>query len=588
MKIYAINNITFQRKLKNNEIADYQNTLQQAKFKIGNRGKSLLIVPTTSLPNETGVGNLGTKESLDFFEFAKTYWGINEIQLLPIGQYHNHNGEYPIYSGTSMDLGEQNIDIKKYANPEDYSKLIIDKNNSNVRFENVIGKNSPQEKVLHKIFEEGKYKKEFELFKKENKSRLEAKALYRMLREINNSHDYKTWNDLDKNLFNSDIVNSDERQKRIQEIKKIKNKEMDFYYFKQFLAEDSLKNAKNELNKKGLKLDGDMLCGFSFDEIWANPKAFHKDTTIGWGLPALDFESAEGEKLLREKVKFYAEHFDGIRVDAAWTYISQPLYKGNEMQRQNYDNKILNIIENEIKKYKGENFNNIMYEFATSPDNFNIYDGYNLKPCVKDRIKIYTSDYLSNDWGSNHAFLERNWQPQSFIIGATNHDSAPISYNKEQADTLSGILKIPSSELKNEKKFISAKLAEPTSAHNNMIFFTNALGLKEKLLNNTDKTKNYTVQIPQNFESKYFDSLSKGDGYNPMDALIKNFKAKNLDKTDAKLYNKLIKYKKILEQKEKQHLTILSKIGLWSGGLTLSILFGLLLIKNNNKQKTEH
>ena len=483
-----------------------------------------------------------------------------------------------------MDLGEQNIDIKKYANPEDYSKLIIDKKISNVRFENVIGKDSPQEKLLHKIFEEGKYKKEFELFKKENESRLEAKALYRMLREINNSHDYKTWNDLDKNLFNSDIVNSDERQKRIQEIKKIKNKEMDFYYFKQFLAEDSLKNAKNELNKKGLKLDGDMLCGFSFDEIWANPKAFHKDTTIGWGLPALNFESAEGEKLLREKVKFYAEHFDGIRVDAAWTYISQPLYKGNEIKRQNYDNKILNIIENEIKKCKGENFNNIMYEFATSPDNFNIYDGYNLKPCVKDRIKIYTSDYLSNDWGSNHAFLERNWQPQSFIIGATNHDSAQIHYNQEQVNVLSGILKIPKSKLTKEQEFVKAKLAEPAAAYNNMLFFSNALGQKENFLNNIDKTKNYTSQIAQDYEDKYFKALSNGEGYNPMDALIKNFEAKGLDKTETKLYKKMVKYKKILEQKENNQQSKILKIGV-AISCALSIIFvGAKYLKNKTKK----
>ena len=91
MKICAINNITFQRKLKNNEISDYQNTLQQAKYKVGNRGKSLLIVPSTSLPNKTGVGNLGTKESLDFFEFAKnilgnkrnstaSHWSISQSQ----------------------------------------------------------------------------------------------------------------------------------------------------------------------------------------------------------------------------------------------------------------------------------------------------------------------------------------------------------------------------------------------------------------------------------------------------------------------------------------------------------------------------
>lgn len=550
MKICANNNITFQRRLKNNEISDYQSTLIQAKNKAGNRGKSLLIVPSSSLPNETGVGSLGTDESAKFFDFAKTYWGINEIQLLPTGQYHCHNGEYPIYSGTSMDLGEQNIDIKKYTSPEDYSKLIANNKNSNIRFENVIGKDSPQEKILYKIYEEGKFKDAFEAYKKENESRLEAKALYRALRDINNTNDYTQWNNIDKNLFNSDVVTEAERKNRINEIKQIKNKDINFYYFKQFLAEDSLKNAKNELNKKGLKLDADMLCGFSYDEVWANPKAFHKNTTVGWGLPALNLDTPEGEKLLREKVNFYAKRFDGIRVDAAWTYVMQPQIQNNDTKRKFYDGKILDIIEDEEEKVKGKNFKNIMYEFATSSENFSVYDSYTLKPCVKDRIKIYTSDYLSQDWGSNDAFLKRNWAPDSFIIGATNHDSGKIKYNNTQAKVLADILKIPQKQLQNQKEFIQAKFAEPAGAYHNMIFFSDALGLNEQFLNNKDKTQNYRVGISKDFENKYLKALENKEGYNPMDALAKNFKAQGLDKTEAKLYKKILKYKKILEQKE--------------------------------------
>ena len=583
MRICAKNNITFQRRLKNDEISDYQNTLIQAKNKVGNRGKSLLIVPSTSLPNKTGVGCLGTEESAKFFNFAKTYWGINEIQLLPVGQYHCHNGEYPIYSGTSMDLGEQNIDIKKYAKPEDYSKLIDNNKNSNVRFENVVGKDSPQEKILHKIYENGKFKEAFEVFKKENESRLEAKALYRALRDINNTNDYTQWNNIDKNLFNSDLVTETERKNRINEIKQIKSKDIDFYYFKQFLAEDSLKNAKNELNKNGLKLNADMLCGFSYDEIWANPKAFHKNTTIGWGLPALNLDMPEGEKLLREKVNFYAKRFDGIRVDAAWTYVMQPQIQNNDTKRKFYDGKILDIIEEEAQKVKGKDFKNIMYEFATSGENFSVYDSYALKPCVKDRIKIYTSDYLSQDWGSNDAFLKRSWAPDSFIIGATNHDSGKIKFNNTQAKVLADILKIPQKELQNPKEFIQAKFAEPTGAYHNMIFFSDALGLNEQFLNNEDKTKNYRVGISKDFENTYFKALENKEGYNPMDALAKNFKAQGLDKTDAKLYKKILKYKKILEQKENySNNNLFLKIGIGIVCAALSI-YGGYVVYNKDK-----
>ena len=123
-----------------------------------------------------------------------------------------------------------------------------------------------------------KYKNEIESFKLENRKRLESKAFYQALGELNQTFDYKHWNNLDKNLYNRSIVSKKEFDARVEEIRKLKGREMDFYYFKQFLAEDSLKRARQELNKNGLKLDGDMLCGFSCDEVWANPKAFLPDT----------------------------------------------------------------------------------------------------------------------------------------------------------------------------------------------------------------------------------------------------------------------------------------------------------------------
>ena len=90
------------------------------------------------------------------------------------------------------------------------------------------------------------------------------------------------------------------------------------------------------LNQKGLKLNGDMICGLSYDEIWSHPKAFLEGKTIKWDLPALDLDSKEAEKLIREKVNIYAKRFDGLRIDAAWTYV-EPLNK-------DYGDKIFNII----------------------------------------------------------------------------------------------------------------------------------------------------------------------------------------------------------------------------------------------------
>ena len=202
---------------------------------------------------------------------------------------------------------------------------------------------------------------------------------------------------MDKNLY---LLPQAEREKRIAEIYKLKNKEIDFYKFKQFLAENDLKKAKDMLNQKGLKLNGDMICGLSYDEIWSHPKAFLEGKTIKWDLPALDLDSKEAEKVIREKVNIYAKRFDGLRIDASWIYI-QPFNK-------DYGDKILNIIDDEVKKVKGKDFDlhNIMHEFVASADDFNIYDEEKLKPYIDNRVKIYTSDWLSDDWGTNKNFIK--------------------------------------------------------------------------------------------------------------------------------------------------------------------------------------
>ena len=321
--------INFQRRLKPKEEGEYSAALNQAKAKIGSTGKSILIVPTSSLPqntqNNTGVGTLNQVESAKFFDFAKKYWGINEIQIQPVGQYHAWQGQYPIYSGTSMDLGNHMIDIKSHCTEEEFKEIVKSNGGkTSVNYPNIVEAFSKQEEILHKVYEREKNNPEFIIFKTQNAERLESKALYRALREINHTHDYKKWNEMDKNLY---LLPQAEREKRIAEIYKLKNKEIDFYKFKQFLAENDLKKAKDMLNQKGLKLNGDMICGLSYDEIWSHPKAFLEGKTIKWDLPALDLDSKEAEKLIREKVNIYAKRFDGLRIDASWIYIQPFLYQ---------------------------------------------------------------------------------------------------------------------------------------------------------------------------------------------------------------------------------------------------------------------
>ena len=113
MRVNSIISLNFKRRLRPNEEADFAMTLKQGKEKIGNTGHSMLIVPSTSLPQKinTGVGNILDEEALKFFDFAKQYWGINYVQLLPEGTYRHHNNIFLPYSGSAFDLGPQLINF---------------------------------------------------------------------------------------------------------------------------------------------------------------------------------------------------------------------------------------------------------------------------------------------------------------------------------------------------------------------------------------------------------------------------------------------------------------------------------------------
>ncbi len=601
MKILPINSINFKRRLKTSEEAEYSDVLKQGKAKAANTGvlsgKSILIVPTPSLPqspsNNTGVGNLGSEDAQKFFDFAKKYWGINEVQILPSGQYHSHAGVYLPYSGTALDLGNHMINLKDYLSEEDFKKVAA-KNNvkDKVNFSNIVEFNSISEDMLKKLYNHlsPEMKQEFEAYKTEYAQLLERKSLYRAFREINHTHDYRKWNELDKNLFNEDIVSVAERKKRITEIKQLKSESIDFYKFKNFLAEKSLKKAKAELNSKGIKLNGDMLCGFAYDEVWSHPKAFLKNTKMSWSLPALDANSPDAEALLREKVNLFAKRFDGFRVDAAWTYISPNITDTKTGVKSKIFNgtKFLDIIDDEVKKVKGSDYdlNNIMHEFAADPNTeFSIYYDNELKPSVKDRVKIYTSEHMTKNWGSAKNFLDRRWNPDKFIIGSANHDTGNIEPTTEQIEALSKALNIPESKLKTKSEFLKAKFAEPLRAKNNFVFFLSALGFDNKFQHLSDRSLDWTAKIPENYEEVYINALSKGTAYNPMDALEKQFKAQGLDKNEPELFKKIVKYRKILEEKEGAAPSW-KKFAIGAACIGLVLLgFGIAIYKKNHSSK---
>ena len=601
-RIDAKTKTNFGRALTTEEKSDFIKIAQTAKEKIGPEGKSILIVHDACLPqntlNNTGVGHLASAESGQFLGLMKAYLGINTVEVLPPGQIKPYNGFHCAYSSTALSLGDHQINPELLTKPEfgeilkkdEFDEIVktnvaTDKNTI-VNFENVVGDNSPHNIALQKAFDRfesssvpkvAELKKQFDDYKTQNNDWLEPKSLFEVLRKEHGNDDYDSWpNEVDKNLYNSEFDQAKSKE-RINELAGKNKKEIEFYKFKQFIADEHLKLGKQDLNQKGLKLFGDCLIGFSKDETWAYPKAFEKDAKIGlteWGLPALDYstiknENSDSAKLLKRKVGLFAKRYDSIRFDVSWAYVDPvitPKGASKYGAPRHQGGAVLDIIEKTVKEVKGKDFDlkDLIHEFEAGEEEFKPFNGKDLIEPLKTRTKVFGSTYMSEDWGSNDAFLKRGFGADGFVIGPGNHD--PISLRQlaeaesssdsglkaqkeAQIKPLADILKLDAATLKNPVEFTKAKFAEPIMAKNNMVFYMDVFGRKERFDLQNQNVKNYRYKIADSFESDYHKAVQEGHGFNLMDSFEKVFKAKELDKKHPELYKSIVLFRDTLQEK---------------------------------------
>ncbi len=603
MRVNFSQNLAFGRLLKKDEIPEYTETLKQAKEKVGQTGKSIFIMPDIALPqeakNNTGVGNLASKEASEFFDFMKVYLGINTVEILPHGRTKGRNGCFNNYSGSAMSIGDSRIDLrllttKEFENileNEDIEEAVKANNFPGkdyiANFENVIFPKRGVDKALRKAFArfekldaDNKLKKEFLTYKKENNDRIFPQAIFQILEDKHKDYHFRKWKDeVDKNLYNPDF-DKELRAKRLQEITSDENnkKNIEFYMFKQFLAEKHLGIGKKMLNDKGIKLFGDVLLGFSADEVWANPKAFEENAYSGnasWRIPALKpfdmlEDSTPAAEMLKKKFQFFAKLYDGMRVDVAWYYVNPAVnYKDGDdfiIERYDFGDAILSKIENWVQEVKGEDFNkkDIIYEFEAKFDDFEMLKNDEVNPVLKNRVSVLNSAYMGDNWGSNDAFLRLGFKPDEFSIGVGNHDCQPLRqiaynipnitgdnefhfYKDDQIVPLSQILKLNLEKFSIPTEFIKAKFAEPMMAKNNHVFFMDVFGRDEKYDGLHPRTwLVYRPRLSKNYKYDYEKALKSQHGFNIMDALAKVFKAQRLDIKEFDLYKKILKFRDIL------------------------------------------
>ena len=587
--------ISFKRALTSAEEVEYSNALTQTKNTVNKGGKSILIVHDSCLPQnaltDTGIGHLTSKTSGDFFDFAKTYLGINTVEVLPPGEIQiKHTKDfYNTYNGSGLSLGTQNIDLELLTKPEFNSILprkefekVVKANKSTqiagfVNYENIIGADSPQEKALKIAFENFKKdksidKRAYEQFKNANKDWLEPKSIYPTLKRLNKGTTWEDWtNKIDKTLLDG---KTPKHVKRLAEIKKKYAKEIEFYKFKQYIADAHLRAGKKSLNDKGMKLFGDCLLGFSDDETWAFKKAFKQGVFVGdssWRIPALDYDTilepnSDAQKLLTQKVGLFAKRYDGIRMDASWNYVKPKLSDGSV-----YDDlkgNLLNIIERAVKtSNKDFDMSNLIHEFEAAPKDFSIFtNDKQIIPFLKKRVQVISSAHLSDEYGTSAIMKKVGALPDEYIIGVGNHDPQPLrqiaenvpeilngkkSYRRfTQQRVLQKILGIEPEAIRTPADFAKAKFAEPLMSKNQMVFYMDVFGRAERFDSQMANCwKNYRYRIADTFLEDYHQAVKSGFGYSPMDAFAKVFEAKGLDKTQESLYRKILKFRDILADK---------------------------------------
>ncbi len=563
VKINEAQKISFQRNLTKRELKSYKKTLKSAKEALGQNGKSVFIMPSTTLPQSpsynSGIGHLSSDYAQEYIDYMRDYLDFNVVQDLPQGQIKSHGDFYCAYNGTSFALGNQQI------NPE---LLTSDE------FANLLTKDEVEQIAKANC---GEYKDYLSNFKnvasnlgKQNEI---LNIAYQRFLKLDKNHPLvKQFNDFcQRNAFWLDIKLDDETNQ-------------EFFKFKQFLADSHLKIAKEKLNKKGLKLCGDCLLRFRRDEINAYPNAFNKNLKMGeasWDIPALDFDTildknSDSYKILKQKVQLCAKRYDMIRFDVGWQYIKPKMStKDGKTIIKDLGSSLLEEIESWVKEVKGDDFdlNNLLWEVEADAQSFRAFesDGKLIKP-LQNRVKIYSSTWMHHNdhdkWGYNDAYLDRGWSKEEFILGPANHDPQPlvqiahniaddtgskVSHKKDNITALSHTSKMTPSELENPKTFISAKWADTMSAHNNYMFYMDVFGREERFDRQEynlfkEPHKNYAYKVPADYKKQYHQSLQKGLGFNPMDASLIAFRAKGLDKKYPKLYKKILHFNNILKE----------------------------------------
>ena len=538
----------------------------------------------------TGTGTTFSDKAAEFAGFTQDMTGITSIQTGPQGKVQK--GNVQPYSGTSFAIGAQVIDPVQLTKSE-YLGMLQDeevrdadrnykgdkiKREYRADWDYALADGNEDGSLLHNAYmnyifgmtiyddEYCRFDIKFNKFKEENKDWLEKETAFTILSRIYGTDDFNEWPPEYRDLY-SEYTSEEERRAALKQLRKENKNDFQYEDYKQYIAYLQQKEAKAKFNSMGIKLNGDCILGFSKSEIWGNKDCFSEYQYYGgpdnnmpegiqmWGLQALDYSrlgDCSGDasgldiagKLLYDKFCTFFKRYDGIRVDAAWQFISPFIYEETisgvqEAPMPSLGRDILNILNMAAEDVQKEKFDsmhpdNIMLELVgMSADEAR-------ELTMNEYPHLYSTSYAEYD-ETPAQFMKKGYQNGSFYIGIGNHDNdslVNLADNCEKRrlhtegmkrdygiDTSAlGFKCREYSELSNEQKerenFRNAKFAEIFTSAKQFFTLPDMFGMSERInISGVQHPDNWTVRIPENYEEFYYSQLSKGFGLNMPKAL---------------------------------------------------------------------
>ena len=376
MKISSISKCSgFGRRLNSSEKISYKDTIQKG-LKVLDKEIGIIVHNSTtpSKPEQnTGIGSLLSENSTSYFIPMLANNGISKIQQEPDNLRRNWNpSPYdPLTTGKNIYMIPlEKLTTDQYENilPREVFEEIVEnrpnKKDNSVDFKYVVDSYDMALRTAYQNFKTRSedvleigdsftdFVVEFSTFKKQNQEDLEPDAIFEILTKQYNTDAWKTWDYVDKNLYNAKTEQEKaSSENRLNEIREQHAEDIDFYLFKQMIAqkEIAVANIKNE--ETGVKILGDSPIAFTPAEEWQNQDLFMEDMALGcppdyfsadgqrWGFAVIkpekifneDGSLGDGGKLMQKRYeKMFSSSSGGARIDHIIGLIDPFVYSTKE------------------------------------------------------------------------------------------------------------------------------------------------------------------------------------------------------------------------------------------------------------------